>query len=92
MGGNQFSRMVSADRNGDDFKACIQFNRHNSATRLRCSASHWAYDAIQTVYQNQLTGGYPDNTFKPNNQITVQNLRHSNKVCKAEIIWGSKQR
>lgn len=32
--------------------------------------SHWAYEAIQTVYQNQLTGGYPDNTFKPNNRIT----------------------
>ena len=33
-------------------------------------SSHWAYEAIQTVYQNQLTGGYPDNTFKPNNSIT----------------------
>lgn len=34
------------------------------------NSSHWAYEAIQTVYQNQLTGGYPDNTFKPNNSIT----------------------
>lgn len=33
-------------------------------------AKHWAYDAIATVYSNQLTGGYPDNTFKPNNSIT----------------------
>lgn len=33
-------------------------------------SSHWAYDAIATVYSNQLTGGYPDNTFKPNNSIT----------------------
>lgn len=33
-------------------------------------STHWAYEAIQTVYQNQLTGGYPDNTFKPNNSIT----------------------
>lgn len=33
-------------------------------------SSHWAFEAIQTVYQNQLTGGYPDNTFRPNSSIT----------------------
>lgn len=32
--------------------------------------SHWAYEAIQTVYSNQLTGGYPDNTFRPDKQIS----------------------
>lgn len=33
-------------------------------------SSHWAYEAIQTVYYNQLTGGYPDNTFRPNQNIS----------------------
>ncbi|MEG0472940.1 MAG: S-layer homology domain-containing protein, partial [Solibacillus sp.] len=33
-------------------------------------SSHWAYEAIQTVYSNQLTGGYPDNTFRPDKQIS----------------------
>lgn len=33
-------------------------------------STHWAYDAIQVLYANKLAGGYPDNTFKPNNQIT----------------------
>lgn len=33
-------------------------------------SSHWAYDAIQALYANKLTGGYPDNTFRPNNQIS----------------------
>ncbi|WP_332650870.1 S-layer homology domain-containing protein [Lysinibacillus sp. 54212] len=33
-------------------------------------SSHWAYGAIQKLYANKLAGGYPDNTFRPNNQIS----------------------
>lgn len=29
----------------------------------------WAYDAIQSAYQSQFVAGYPDGTFKPQQQI-----------------------
>jgi len=32
-------------------------------------ATHWAYKAIQVVYQVGFLSGYPDRTFKPNQQI-----------------------
>lgn len=32
--------------------------------------THWAYGNIQTLVANNLTGGFPDNTFRPNSQIT----------------------
>ncbi|KMY51865.1 S-layer homology domain-containing protein [Peribacillus loiseleuriae] len=31
---------------------------------------HWAYSDIQTLYANNLTGGFPDNTYKPAQQIS----------------------
>jgi competence protein ComEC len=33
-------------------------------------SSHWAYGAIQILVKNDITGGYPDNTFRPNNNVT----------------------
>jgi competence protein ComEC len=30
------------------------------------STKHWAYEAIQILVNNEIAGGYPDNTFKPN--------------------------
>lgn len=33
-------------------------------------SKHWAYEEIQTLMVNQLVEGYPDNTFRPNQQIT----------------------
>jgi hypothetical protein len=32
-------------------------------------ANHWAYKAIQAVYRAGFVSGYPDRTFKPNQQI-----------------------
>lgn len=34
------------------------------------SDKHWASSAIKSLYQNNITTGYSDNTFKPNNHIT----------------------
>ncbi len=33
-------------------------------------STHWAYSDIQALVTNNLTGGFPDNTFRPNTQIT----------------------
>lgn len=33
-------------------------------------AGHWGLDAISQAYANKRIAGYPDNTFKPNNDIT----------------------
>lgn len=33
-------------------------------------STHWAYGYIQTLVANNLTGGYPDNTFRPNQQLS----------------------
>ncbi|MEQ6356883.1 S-layer homology domain-containing protein [Lysinibacillus sp. M3] len=33
-------------------------------------STHWAYSDIQALVSNNLTGGFPDNTFRPNTQIT----------------------
>ena len=33
-------------------------------------STHWAYSDIQALVANNLTGGFPDNTFRPNTQIT----------------------
>ncbi|MFD1929327.1 S-layer homology domain-containing protein [Sporosarcina siberiensis] len=33
-------------------------------------SSHWAYNAIVELVNSELTSGYPDGTFKPNNKIT----------------------
>ncbi|BAQ12021.1 NLP/P60 family protein [Bacillus sp. OxB-1] len=32
--------------------------------------SHWAADSIKTLFVNQVTTGYPDNTYKPGASIT----------------------
>jgi competence protein ComEC len=32
--------------------------------------SHWAYGAIQILVKNEITGGYPDNTFRASNNVT----------------------
>lgn len=32
--------------------------------------SHWAYSSITQLVKSELTSGYPDGTFKPNEQIT----------------------
>lgn len=34
------------------------------------SKKHWAYQNIQTLIANNLTNGYPDNTFQPDKNIT----------------------
>lgn len=34
------------------------------------SSSHWAYQDIQALAANQITTGYEDNSFKPNQTIT----------------------
>ncbi|MGE8033469.1 S-layer homology domain-containing protein [Lysinibacillus sp. NPDC093692] len=33
-------------------------------------STHWAYSDIQALVANNLTSGFPDNTFRPNSQIT----------------------
>ncbi|WP_342557417.1 S-layer homology domain-containing protein [Lysinibacillus sp. FSL P4-0201] len=33
-------------------------------------STHWAYSHIQALVANDLTGGFPDNTFRPDAQIT----------------------
>lgn len=33
-------------------------------------AGHWGEDWIEDLYDEGLTAGYPDNTFRPNNQVT----------------------
>lgn len=33
-------------------------------------SSHWAYNAIQWMTDNDIISGYPDNTFKPNKVVT----------------------
>ncbi|MCT6818812.1 MAG: S-layer homology domain-containing protein, partial [Lysinibacillus fusiformis] len=33
-------------------------------------STHWAYSNIQALVANDLTGGFPDNTFRPDAQIT----------------------
>ncbi|MEH1765048.1 DUF1565 domain-containing protein [Nostoc sp.] len=41
-----------------------------AGTRFRDVASNfWAYAAIQSAYQSQFVSGYPDGTFKPQQQI-----------------------
>ena len=31
--------------------------------------SHWAYGDIKWLYANKITTGYPDNTYRPNNNV-----------------------
>ncbi|PWW29392.1 beta-lactamase superfamily II metal-dependent hydrolase [Cytobacillus oceanisediminis] len=33
------------------------------------STKHWAYGVIQVLVHNDITGGYPDNTFRPNSNV-----------------------
>jgi competence protein ComEC len=33
------------------------------------SSRHWAYGVIQIMVKNNITGGYPDNTFRPNSNV-----------------------
>lgn len=33
--------------------------------------NHWAKDVIVRLYQKNILGGYPDNTYKPNKAVTV---------------------
>ena len=31
--------------------------------------SHWAYNSIKWLYDNDITTGYPDNTYRPDNNV-----------------------
>lgn len=35
---------------------------------------HWAYSFVSTLAANDITTGYPDGTFKPNNKLTRQHF------------------
>lgn len=32
--------------------------------------THWAFEYVQRIYQEGITTGYPDGTFRPGNQVT----------------------
>ncbi len=42
----------------------------SSQTQFSDVSNHWAKDAVETLYGNKSINGYPDGTFKPNNEIT----------------------
>ncbi|MBT2689207.1 S-layer homology domain-containing protein [Bacillus sp. ISL-47] len=45
-------------------------NNGQTASYSDLDAEHWAYDAIQKLSVNQITGGYTDQTFRASNQTS----------------------
>jgi parallel beta-helix repeat protein len=57
----QFATIVTKALTPPTKRAAIQFKDVKS--------NFWAYKAIQSAYQSQFVSGYPDGTFKPQQQI-----------------------
>jgi hypothetical protein len=47
-----------------------QLTYNNTYNFLDIKSSYWAYDAIQSLADNQITVGYPDKTYRPNVAVT----------------------
>ena len=56
----EFTTMVSRYVKGNN----------NGASGLKDINNHWAKEAIETLYGNKMISGYPDGTFKPEENIT----------------------
>lgn len=57
----QFATIITKALTPPVKRSAIQFKDVNS--------NFWAYSAIQSAYQSQFVSGYPDGTFKPQQQI-----------------------
>ncbi|MEH2079717.1 MAG: DUF1565 domain-containing protein [Nostoc sp.] len=57
----QFATIVTKALKPPTKRAAIQFKD--------VASNFWAYTAIQSAYQSQFVSGYPDGTFKPQQQI-----------------------
>jgi parallel beta-helix repeat protein len=57
----QFATIITKALAPPSRRTAIRFNDVNS--------NFWAYGAIQSAYQSQFVAGYPDGTFKPQQQI-----------------------
>lgn len=57
----QFATIITKALTPPAKRSAIQFRDVNS--------NFWAYSAIQSAYQSQFVAGYPDGTFKPQQQI-----------------------
>ncbi|AFZ58285.1 DUF1565 domain-containing protein [Anabaena cylindrica FACHB-243] len=57
----QFATIITKALTPPAKRTAIQFRDVNS--------NFWAYGAIQSAYQSQFVAGYPDGTFKPQQQI-----------------------
>lgn len=53
------------------FLSSIAFSFATNQTDLTDISSHWARDTIQNLYVKGIIGGYPDNTYRPQNVVTT---------------------
>ena len=54
----------------DPFTPLPPFQKMSNLGILPDIENHWAKDCIRQLFNRKVVGGYPDNTFKPNNPVT----------------------